>query len=315
MPGEILEITGRSGTCKTTMLYHVALHSALPREFNGVHVGGQDRSVLFVDLDNSFNLPRFREILDHLAYSALKKHATEQQLGSLLQDDCASAFIDELFSLTLSRLMLVPCATPKQLFKVLKETHGVEQATIQAAKLNKRTVPLRLLIVDNISAFHWQHVAAGDKKFYDNLGVHLRLAMRNKHLSTVLTSNLLIKKNVRLAQDRLAWEGPGYIRMAATSIKRVLLRCDYPTPPFPVPSHGSHYSSQHQPLSCSLGEEVSVTMLVCRDDAVYSGRFVGRGQCDAGCSSNSTATNLFRFSVSDAGITEIQEKNSETDNA
>ena len=62
-PRNVLEIVGPSPSAKTHLLIQAALTCVLPIDWNGVHYGGFDGFVIFIDLDCRFDIFRFSHLL------------------------------------------------------------------------------------------------------------------------------------------------------------------------------------------------------------------------------------------------------------
>lgn len=63
--GNVLELVGPSPSAKTQILIQTAITCILPKHWNGMHYGGFDHLVLFIDLDSRFDINRFAQLLLH----------------------------------------------------------------------------------------------------------------------------------------------------------------------------------------------------------------------------------------------------------
>lgn len=63
--GNVLELVGPSPSAKTQILIQTAITCILPKHWNGIHYGGFDHLVLFIDLDSRFDIMRFSQLLIH----------------------------------------------------------------------------------------------------------------------------------------------------------------------------------------------------------------------------------------------------------
>jgi DNA-repair protein XRCC2 len=61
--GNVLELVGPSPSAKTQILIQTAITCILPKHWNGIHYGGFDHLVLFIDLDSRFDINRFSQLL------------------------------------------------------------------------------------------------------------------------------------------------------------------------------------------------------------------------------------------------------------
>uniref|UniRef100_A0A165Z3I8 RecA family profile 1 domain-containing protein n=1 Tax=Daucus carota subsp. sativus TaxID=79200 RepID=A0A165Z3I8_DAUCS len=63
--GNVVEIVGPSPSAKTHILMQAAIRCILPKEWKGVHHGGLDHAVMFIDLDCRFDILHFSRLLEH----------------------------------------------------------------------------------------------------------------------------------------------------------------------------------------------------------------------------------------------------------
>ncbi|RWR85471.1 DNA repair protein XRCC2 isoform X1 [Cinnamomum micranthum f. kanehirae] len=63
--GNVVEIVGPSPSAKSQILLQAAVNCILPKEFNGIHYGGLERLVMYIDLDCRFDILRLSQLLKH----------------------------------------------------------------------------------------------------------------------------------------------------------------------------------------------------------------------------------------------------------
>ncbi|KAG9443972.1 hypothetical protein H6P81_015312 [Aristolochia fimbriata] len=132
--GNVVEIVGPSPSAKTEVLIQAAISSILPKEWGGVHYGGLERLVIYIDLDCRFDVHRIAQSLKH--------RISEIQESTFLNE--------ELFQACMRRFSYIRCYNSYELLAVLK--------TLQT-RLQKETelngLAAHLLMIDSIGAFYW----------------------------------------------------------------------------------------------------------------------------------------------------------------
>nr|CAB3267803.1 DNA repair protein XRCC2-like [Phallusia mammillata] len=124
-----IEITGDTGTGKSAVLHDISIKCILPKKYNGHNVG-----VIYFDLDYHFELPQFVSTIEQ------KTKASENEIKNWLKN-----------------FYLCRCDTAEQLIVTL---HSVEPLIANSS------MPIRLLILDSITAFYWIDSHAGGKSQY-----------------------------------------------------------------------------------------------------------------------------------------------------
>ncbi|GAU49472.1 hypothetical protein TSUD_91440 [Trifolium subterraneum] len=119
--GNVLELVGPSPSAKTQILIQTAITCILPKHWNGIHYGGFDHLVLFIDLDSRFDINRFSQLL---IYRIIEPYGE----GSRHYDKA-------LYDLCMARFLYVRCSDSFQFLQTLKtlsrrldkekEVHGV----------------------------------------------------------------------------------------------------------------------------------------------------------------------------------------------
>ncbi|CAB4295950.1 unnamed protein product [Prunus armeniaca] len=132
--GNVVELVGPSASAKTHILIQAAVNCILPKEWNGVHYGGLERLVMFIDLDCRFDILRLSEIL---------KHQIMEPNGSMYYDE-------ELYALCMRRFLYVRCYDSLEFLATLKTLHYRLQKEKEV-----HHVGIQLLMIDSIGPFHW----------------------------------------------------------------------------------------------------------------------------------------------------------------
>ncbi|XP_004505753.1 DNA repair protein XRCC2 homolog [Cicer arietinum] len=139
--GNVLELVGPSPSAKTQILIQTAITCILPKHWNGIHYGGFDHLVLFIDLDSRFDIMRFSQLLIHRIHEPY--------------GEAAGDYDKSLYDLCMTRFLYVRCSDSFQFLQTLKtlnwrldkekEVHGVS---------------VHLLMIDSIGTFHWMDRAS-----------------------------------------------------------------------------------------------------------------------------------------------------------
>ncbi|GAB5372195.1 hypothetical protein AAMO2058_001644600 [Amorphochlora amoebiformis] len=199
MPGEIMEIIGRSGSGKTELLYEIVLNAVLPASFEGIKLGGQNLSTLVIDLDYRFCSPRLKQLTDYRLLTALRNLPRSEK------QEIFDETIEKLHSLVLSRVFVATCRTPSDLYNILdSKVKPLQQAQKVAKAVTGEGGALKLVILDNLSSFFWEKRAVGaERKHFERLGFYLRRCLRTCALACVVTSAVLFKKDANDIQNSL----------------------------------------------------------------------------------------------------------------
>ncbi|PRQ41387.1 putative DNA repair protein XRCC2 [Rosa chinensis] len=163
--GNVVELAGPSSSAKTQILIQAAVNCILPREWNGVHYGGLERLVMFIDLDCRFDILRLSEML---------KHKIMEPNGSMHDHE-------ELFAACMRRFMYVRCYDSLEFLATLKTLH--HRLKREKAMHN---VNIQLLMIDSIGPFHW--VDRGSTFF--PLGSHNRKCLSLQSISETVVQEI-----------------------------------------------------------------------------------------------------------------------------
>ncbi|GFT32440.1 rad51 domain-containing protein [Nephila pilipes] len=132
---DIVQISGGPGSGKTELLYHLIICCLLPdTPWKGIHLGGLNKRVIFIDNDLHFNLIRFIKVLEE----RLKYQFSLNNYTAPVHE--MSSFIDDRLKL----LDIFRCSNCDKFIEILRYTE---------------TVPKRkyLLIIDGIMSFFWSN--------------------------------------------------------------------------------------------------------------------------------------------------------------
>ncbi|XP_041014011.1 DNA repair protein XRCC2 homolog isoform X2 [Juglans microcarpa x Juglans regia] len=154
--GNVVELVGTSPSAKTHILIQAAVSCVLPKEWNGVHYGGLDRLVMFIDLDCRFDILRLSKMLKHRingeSNGSLKKIDQEHMDFDLWNNDTKKSptYDEELYSLCMRRFLFIRCYDSFQFLATLKTLHY---------RIRKEQelhgISVHILMIDSIGAFHW----------------------------------------------------------------------------------------------------------------------------------------------------------------
>ncbi|KAL5563224.1 hypothetical protein UlMin_032971 [Ulmus minor] len=155
--GNVVELVGPSPSAKTLILIQAAINCILPKDWNGVHYGGLERLVMFVDLDCRFNILCLSKMLKQRIMEAnglvvkknLEQNGTEMQSCDTRRksDIC---YDEELHASCMRRFLYVRCYDSFEFLATLKTLH--HQLQNQKEVQNSSVYSL---MIDSIGAFHW----------------------------------------------------------------------------------------------------------------------------------------------------------------
>ncbi|MCL7037877.1 hypothetical protein MKW94_023593 [Papaver nudicaule] len=127
--GNVVEIVGPSPSAKTQILIQAAISSILPKEWKGVHYGGLERKVLYIDLDCRFDVERLSHLLKHRIMSANRPiNKINTELNENLQEhdemnNQTAIYDEELFLACMKRFLYVRCYNSYEFLATLKTLH------------------------------------------------------------------------------------------------------------------------------------------------------------------------------------------------
>ncbi|KAK8949903.1 hypothetical protein KSP40_PGU013776 [Platanthera guangdongensis] len=154
--GNVVEITGPSSSAKSEILLQAAVNCILPKEWNGVHFGGLERAVAFIDLDCRFDVLRLYDVLKLRIMSAHgSAHGTHGDLIEIcptksLMVSQADLLDDDLLLSCMKRFFYIRCYSSSEFLSTLKTMHPGYISSSEGL-----AVKLYILIIDSIGAFHW----------------------------------------------------------------------------------------------------------------------------------------------------------------
>jgi hypothetical protein len=174
----VVEITGRSCSGKTHLLYHIAAMGVLPRA-----VGGQEAAVVVLDADGRFDVSRLAQIMrSHIQDSTLLRSARDDPTTSVTAATAATSGsaswdpgtsetrqCDAADALIRASLVHVHVFRPQSAASLLATVESIP-AYLLAQPSGKTTRPamplppqhysanrrLHAILLDSASAFYWQ---------------------------------------------------------------------------------------------------------------------------------------------------------------
>eukprot|EP00899_Mesostigma_viride_P025357 jgi/Mesvir1/6005/Mv00752-RA.1 len=147
--GDVLEITGDSGSGKTEVLIQAAATCVLPNAINGVTYGGNNASLVVYDLELGFDLERLSNVLKARIRAARAAHTAGAPSGPA---DTESALVAEC----LSRVHVYICNGSFSFLAALKSADYVLRGIARNAP---RGVHLRMLLINGMSSFYFMDKA------------------------------------------------------------------------------------------------------------------------------------------------------------
>ena len=166
----IVEVTGRSGSGKTHLLYYVASVAALPVEWHGIKLGGKGGAVAIVDSDGRFSVSRLAEVMECLIQDAARKQSLPQ------------AGADEVSTLVHDCLTHVLIFRPQSSAALQATLSSLPALLLDGRGHHSSHRHLETLLVDSASAFAWQTRQAAEA---DNEEAHDRDIAALRHISGV----------------------------------------------------------------------------------------------------------------------------------
>ncbi|KAH6834114.1 hypothetical protein C2S53_017008 [Perilla frutescens var. hirtella] len=140
--GNVVEVVGPSPSAKTLILIQAAINCILPKEWKGVHYGGLERAVMFIDLDCRFDVSSLSRALQRRIIEA-------NGLRSSLKGN-VNEIDKELFAACMGRFLYTRCYNSFEFLATLKTLHH----RLQQEK-EKRGSAVYMLLIDSIGAFYW----------------------------------------------------------------------------------------------------------------------------------------------------------------
>jgi len=295
--GQVLEIYGRSGSAKTEILYHTVLNCALPSSYLSVSLPGHQSIAIIIDLDFRFNIIRFVQLLEQRVHQLL---FDQRSVDPILRDPAAflaSPGFQQLQEAVLERVIVITCPAICHFFVALKEVEKIclSYSTTSAAPLSDPTV--RLLCIDNISAFYFQLRAEGRLSLYDLVSAQLRAVLDRCKLVLICTKQVLFQGQVTDMQTSLQHKEYLGKRWSQLVTFRLAVRCN-------LSGKGSgdekdisaHDNSSSSSSGTHPSSETRDARRILEDGRTWSGKLTVVGQ---------NKTTLFRFTVGSSGVREL----------
>ncbi|XP_025819482.1 DNA repair protein XRCC2 homolog isoform X2 [Panicum hallii] len=147
-PGNVVEIAGPSNSGKSHLLLMAAVQCILPKEWEGIYIGGLGKSVMYLDLDCRFDVLRLAQILRkriaegsaHLRNGDLEKDGTK--------DEFQSSFENALFSDCMQRFLYARCHNSSEITAALKTVQSQSRSEVLG-------LGIYFVMIDSIGAFYW----------------------------------------------------------------------------------------------------------------------------------------------------------------
>lgn len=151
-PIPVLEISSSlSGAGKSQLLYYLVARAVIPRSYNGVHIGGQEAAVVFMDADDRFDADRLRVVTRSLLQQSVSQ--AEQKTDS---GDPASLSTEGIESVLLSSLQHVHIFRPQSSSALLATLSKLDGYLYDVSQHHSSSRPLQMLVIDSATAFIWQ---------------------------------------------------------------------------------------------------------------------------------------------------------------
>ncbi|XP_059594755.1 DNA repair protein XRCC2 homolog isoform X3 [Vitis vinifera] len=197
--GNVVEIAGPSPSAKTQILIQAAVYCILPKEWRGVHYGGLEHLVMFIDLDCRFDILCLSQSLKHRLMETsgsgnkVNWEQNDDPWGSGTEEPNIG-YDEELFAACMRRFLYIRCYDSFEFLATLKtlryrlqrarETHGVTA---------------HFLMIDSIGAFYWVDRASTSLHLESNSRKRLSLQSISETVVEEIRKLLLVHPMLVLA--------------------------------------------------------------------------------------------------------------------
>lgn len=155
--GTVIEITSPGpGAGKTHLLYYLTAVAVLPEKHDGIALNGRRGSVVVLDTDGRFDVPRLVQVMEH--YIRLRKGARS--------DDNSNTNADSSRELIYSALHHIHIFRSQSLQSLIATVSTLPSYLLDAKAHYSSNRPLVALLFDSASAFFWQAKAGEDASRY-----------------------------------------------------------------------------------------------------------------------------------------------------
>ncbi|KAK7084097.1 hypothetical protein SK128_015231 [Halocaridina rubra] len=207
--GDVIELSGKPGCGKSAFCLHLMASALLPKHWKGVHIGGCESGVIFVDTDCHFSILQLENVMQKKASNILRKSKSalkgkcvsgnEQELisnhesvKSFLQSgsQCIKGELTKLTKQCLKKFCYLRCTDSTQFAVTLLSINELLPA--------KKDVSL--VIIDSISAFYWYDFSYRSdswfklKQYYNNIYEVFISYIRKYKVTLVATRQSLFRK-------------------------------------------------------------------------------------------------------------------------
>ena len=150
LPGNVVEVYGRSGCGKSELVRHVLLSTILPQG----EAGGAESDAVIFDNDWSFSIGRLRDQVEMVLSEIMSSSAEHDgAVGGNLGMRSAEQVDEDLEAAVTTCLGRVHVFRCQSSFQCLVSLHGLTEL------LENSRQPIRLLVFDSIASFHFQDKA------------------------------------------------------------------------------------------------------------------------------------------------------------
>jgi energy-coupling factor transporter ATP-binding protein EcfA2 len=194
-------IQGMRGCGKSELLYAIAVQCVLPREWCHIYVGGEEKSILFIDCDLKFNLSRILQLIKSRFLYAAKQQTQQQQQQQtpILLPPVDADAVETVIRASLQRLHVIQ---PQSSFEF--------QVTLSGLVTNRsnffRMHDVRILMIDTLdSHYYWvsRYLSCGlsTRVVSSDVKVHAEEECLRQLLSRVHGSGIALSTLVAVSND------------------------------------------------------------------------------------------------------------------
>ena len=169
-----IEIIGEEGTGKTEVVLHMIINTIAPKTWKGIHIGGCDSVAVLVDTDYKFPTVRFVSLIEQRLLTSTTTTVADTNGSDTIESE-------EFVKSCLLKFYKINCHSAHQLLATFRSLNTFFCE-------NPETV---LLVIDNISTYHWTEKLGSCRDHLKSLSTILRDFIEQNLLNVVLVRNML----------------------------------------------------------------------------------------------------------------------------
>ena len=161
--GDVIELQGNSGTAKSELLLNITAQCILPKEWDGLLLGGRGIGVAYISIDRKFDVLRLVSILERKALQLLGREK------DLVPEDFVSLQATHIACTNWQRFLSQQASVDKNLIETcLKQVYifscrSSQELTLTMISLKQflhNSPHVSMIILDHVYAFEWQDIVS-----------------------------------------------------------------------------------------------------------------------------------------------------------